>query len=403
MRGLAGPALPAPSGPYAVGRLSLDLVDSARVDGTSPTQRRQLMVYVWYPAAATGGRAEAPYVPGFARLQQVIGDSAMHGEFRAAFDRVASGQVSSGAFSGAPPAKSTERFPILLFSHGFGESSLTYAAILGDLASHGYVIVAIEHPHDAYAVLHSDGHVTPFAQAAWDAAVARPRGAVTYQVAQVTRRAEDIRFVLQRLERDTSIAVRAILQVANPNRVGAFGHSLGGMAAAEACRTDARFIACMNIDADIRGVPWIEASRGAPRQTFAFLATPHSLYMTPRTRAPSAATLAQEGLTATQHDSLMHALQRSQDDALASVGSGAYRVDFEGSGFDHRSFLDLPLLGAASESAARQHAANLGLARRYILAFFEATLRRRSTTRLEASATDSAGVRVERWPPHSPR
>jgi len=371
------------------------------MDPTAPTQRRELVLYVWYPAATSAGLVAAPYVPGFDRIRQQLGDSAMRHEFGAAFEPVASGRVSSGAFSDAAHAQATGRFPILLFSHGFGESSLAYAAILGDLASHGYVIIAIEHPHDAYAVLHADGRVTPFAQAAWDSALARPRGAVAYQLAQVARRAEDILFVLRRLRSDSSTTLRAILRRADVNRVGAFGHSLGGMAAAEACRRESRLLSCMNIDAEIRGVPWIEPDRGAPRQAFAFLATPHSLYVTPRASAPSAATLAQERLTAAQYDSLMHALQRNQDDALASVDGGAYRVDFEGAAFGHRSFLDLPLLGAESAAVARQHWVNLELARRYVLAFFETTLRRRSSAALEVSAVDTAGVRVERWPAHS--
>jgi hypothetical protein len=45
-------ALPAPTGNYPVGVTDLDLTDPARADPWRPDQRRELMVHLWYPAAA---------------------------------------------------------------------------------------------------------------------------------------------------------------------------------------------------------------------------------------------------------------------------------------------------------------------------------------------------------------
>ncbi len=88
---------------------------------------------------------------------------------------------------------------MLVFSPGFGETSLTYAAVLEDLASHGYVVFAVDHPHDAFCVVFPDGRAVPFDQAQWDAAIKRPGGAVAYQVAQVSIRAADMRYVIDRI------------------------------------------------------------------------------------------------------------------------------------------------------------------------------------------------------------
>jgi platelet-activating factor acetylhydrolase len=38
-----------------------------------------------------------------------------------------------------------KRWPVLFFSHGVGCSRLMYSQICGELASHGYLVVAIEH------------------------------------------------------------------------------------------------------------------------------------------------------------------------------------------------------------------------------------------------------------------
>ena len=389
--------LPAPTGTYAVGRVSLHWIDSSRNDAASPSGKRELMVYAWYPATTRSSLVEAPYIPGVAQVASAIGDSAMRDEFRAATDRIKDGSVSSHAVVDAPAARARDLFPILLFSPGFGESSLTYTAILGDLASHGYVVFAIEHPGDTYAVLYPGGRVARFAQAAWDSALARPRGAVEYQIAQVATRANDIRYVLHHVARDNDPTIRRFLSRADVRRIGAFGHSLGGLAAAEACRDEPLIRTCMNIDAEFQGVPWIDAGRGPPVQPFAFLATSHSLYVTAHTRAPSAAALASEGLSAAQYDSIIHLRQRTQDEALASVRGGSYRIDFEGPEFDHRSFLDLPLLGADAPALAQRHAGNLVLARQYSLAYFDATIRRRTGTLLTTTPPDSTGTRIEQW------
>src|SRR5687767_4730835 len=54
-------ALPRPTGPLAIGREVLHLVDRARPDPWVPTNPRELMVSMYYPALARPGRT-APYL-----------------------------------------------------------------------------------------------------------------------------------------------------------------------------------------------------------------------------------------------------------------------------------------------------------------------------------------------------
>lgn len=393
----AGAPLPTPTGPFAVGRREFALTDSTRAYPPASEQPRRVMVYLWYPARATAAARPAAYIPGLARIQAVLGDSAMGAEFRSAYQRVAAHGIESPVYEGPAPAHAPTRFPFLFFSHGFGESSLTYTTILSDLASHGYVIAALEHPGEAYAVLYPDGQVSPFDQAAWDSALSVPHGAATYQLAQVPLMAEDLLLTLRALTTKPWPQMRDILRVTNTRRVGVLGHSLGGLAAAETCRIVNEIRACLNIDAEFQGVPWIDATRKGPTQTFGFLATPHSLYVTRYTTPPTAEALAGDGLSRETYDSIMKARQRRQDDALASVGRGAYRVTFEGPAFTHRSFLDLDLLGATDETSARRAGANLRLASRYIRAFFDLTLKDQTATALGEEPPDSLKVGIRHW------
>ena len=48
--------------------------------------------------------------------------------------------TEAGEIDEAPPT-----FPVIVFSHGLGAMRTTSSAIICDLASHGYVVAAVEH------------------------------------------------------------------------------------------------------------------------------------------------------------------------------------------------------------------------------------------------------------------
>src|SRR5215469_14586976 len=63
--------LPAPTGPYPIGRLQFDWTDRGRTDPLAPAPGipRELSVWLWYPAPRHTGGPVAPYLPdGWAQL-----------------------------------------------------------------------------------------------------------------------------------------------------------------------------------------------------------------------------------------------------------------------------------------------------------------------------------------------
>ena len=370
--------IPPATGPFAVGRVEVHWIDSSRTEPFLPavSARREVLVYVWYPAEAIPAAPLAEYVPHYPRIAGALGDSAMDAEFGSSRSAIASGAIRSHSIANAPLKRVGRPFPVLVFSHGFGESSLTYSAQLEDLASHGYVVFGIEHPFDAYAVVLSPNRIERFAAARWDSARARPGGAMAYQLAQVPLRAADVRFALDQLSH-----LRAIPGVAGSagaldlGRIGAFGHSLGGMAAANACRLDARIRACMNQDADDDGRPFDGGPAALPiKQPFLFFETGHSIYVSPRTPPPTEGALTSMKLNRSQYDSITSLYQRNQDVALASLPGGAIRIMAEAEDFTHRTFIDLKVLQAGDSTAVLHQTAYLQLIRNYTRAFFDEML-----------------------------
>jgi predicted dienelactone hydrolase len=161
--------LPAPTGAAPVGTLVLRLVDTSRVDPFAPEPRaRELLLRFWYPAAGRSGEPTPYFAPRVAALYA---------------DQLNIPTRILTAFS--VPARTNARpqagrHPVVLFSPGFGVPSSNYALLLDDLASHGYVVLAIDHPYEAPLVF-PGGRLVPPRSATTDATTRarRPCGSAT--------------------------------------------------------------------------------------------------------------------------------------------------------------------------------------------------------------------------------
>ena len=218
----AGAHVPAPTGRFHVGTRAMALTDRARREPQQAKQPRSLVIQLWYPTAATGRPAAymPPAVVQFVAKSNGVAPAFLQG-------------VKLDATADAVPLKRAGGWPVVLFSPGFGVERELYTGLVEDLASHGYVVVAIDHPHDAGIVQFPDGHVVI------------PASQMDIQDA-LTVRVADTRFVLTelaRLARSGAFAGRLDL-----GRIGMFGHSLGGAAAAATMLIDQRLRAGADLD-----------------------------------------------------------------------------------------------------------------------------------------------------------
>jgi dienelactone hydrolase len=225
--------LPVPTGPYPVGTVPLHLVDTSRPDPVAgPGHHRELMAAVWYPARGVERYPLAPWTsPALARaLLASAGFPA----------GVAVAPLTAG-HEGAPALRTGRRLPVVVFSHGAHDHRADTTIVVQELASHGYVVVTVDHTYDAFS-LFPDGRLT----VPLDRPALTPRDFAT-----------DIRFVLDRVEdlaagRNPDAEQRplpaGLLGALDPQRIGMFGWSKGASATAFVMSEDRRVRAGLSFD-----------------------------------------------------------------------------------------------------------------------------------------------------------
>ena len=231
--------LKAPTGPFRVGTIRVIAVDSSRAElstaGTSDARR--LVVQVWYPAQPTGRERRAPYV---LELDQVAADLAE------AVPEVAFGKVRTSALVDAVPIAG--HFPLVIFSHGMNSARYFYTTLLQDLASHGFVVAAVDHPFWALTTAFDTSHGVALAASMASRDQLTSDQIDGYMEDGVGLMAEDQAFVAERFP----TLVPRLHQAVDGMPIGVAGHSMGGMAATLACSRFRVFAACASLD----GLVW---------------------------------------------------------------------------------------------------------------------------------------------------
>ncbi|MEV5355663.1 dienelactone hydrolase family protein [Streptomyces sp. NPDC052693] len=242
------PAFPEPSGRFAVGTRVMQWTDPRRPEAftTDPHDRRTVVIQLWYPAQkSAAGAQRARYLGRTEQEARTVSDALARqvGLPGFLFDGVP--RARTHAVFDAPVAGGDERFPVVLFSPGSGGVRTQNTAWAEELASHGYVVVALDHPYDSAAVVLADGRtIRTRTHSTGDRDKDNKLAAGWTAV-----RAADLRFVLTRLATAAGDGDAGPLTGRlDTGRAAVTGHSMGGAAALQAARRDRRFDAVIDLD-----------------------------------------------------------------------------------------------------------------------------------------------------------
>lgn len=238
--------LPEPTGSYAVGCQYFHLVDPHRADPflDPSVQPRELMVKVYYPAVKEDSTPFAPY---FHSPELVRAFAAFYHMPGFVFDQL--NLVKTHSKEGLPLSTRQASYPIILFSHGAGTSMEVQTAQYEDLASHGYIVVAIDHTYVSAATAFPNRMVL-HQEATTDFNTADPAEIITQIMA------DDVKFVMDQLQEINAGKFDSIFKGRmNLEHTGIAGHSVGGAVAYNLAINDPRIKAAVNLDGSVYVTP----------------------------------------------------------------------------------------------------------------------------------------------------
>ena len=189
-------------GKYAVGVQTLKLINANQLDvlhskkGKDSLYNRPLTVEVWYPAVANSPQTIA--------YDEVLGTSNDTKRPLKAF------KFMGRALRDAPSDKTDGPYPLLIVSHGYVGSRFLMTYLTENLASKGYIVVAIDHTESTF------------------------RDAANFASTLLNRSLDDL-FVLNEMARLGEAGSKNFLAgLVNANNTALIGYSMGGYGALNA-------------------------------------------------------------------------------------------------------------------------------------------------------------------------
>ncbi len=249
-----------PTGAYKVGTVTYDWTDETRLEETTKDSddKRELMVQVWYPTESTDNlkrelltKDAREVMKGFQKQYAVPSFLFTHLKY-----------VKSNSYSNAKLSGKQQKYPLVIFSHGFGLFRGQNIFEVEELASHGYIVVGIDHAYDAAATVFSNGRVAQFSHSKDEILNGE---FLDYMDSHNEVWVKDVQFVLDKIEEinkkdpENNFTGRIDL-----DKIGMFGHSYGGATAAQILMCDSRVKAGINMDGAFAGKPIPANGLGKP-------------------------------------------------------------------------------------------------------------------------------------------
>lgn len=219
--------LPQPSGNYKLGITTKEIKN----------QSNTILAHMIYPAQVADEKPMSYLGKKFAILREVF---AKHNHIPHWVMKLMLPQPTTHLYEHAPLAHVQEKYPVILFSHGLlGTSSLTYLSILEEIASHGYIVCAIDHPN--YYVPESLKLSEQFMRMT-------PQEQKDFQTSAIELYKNNNARVITVLEQINQNPLSIFYHKLDLDRIIVMGHSAGGTAAIEFCRNNKQCKAAINLD-----------------------------------------------------------------------------------------------------------------------------------------------------------
>ena len=140
-------SLPKPTGKYFVGVTYLSFTDVNRKEifDSNQESNREITVKAWYPSDQKSNpesyflNAEAEFAVKYLQFPEMYK------------------KLETNSSRDVPVSSKENKYPILIFSHGWGEHYSQNSILMEELASHGYIVFSISHHYECKFSSYPDG------------------------------------------------------------------------------------------------------------------------------------------------------------------------------------------------------------------------------------------------------
>lgn len=238
------------TGAYNVGITSIELIDEDRTDPYAHDEQKKRYIYahIWYPTDNhTHASKKSSYLGNRMSLLEKM--FAQHYNVPEVISTLLWSNITTHALLNARISSKKSSYPIVLFSHGlFGTPSDMYTGLLEELASHGYIVVGLDHPYFNWFTQYTNGKIATSIPLSNAFEKMSPSAQQQFQAEAIATYIADMQFVLNKLNALNKDPHNVFHNRFDFNRIGIIGHSAGGTAAIELCRIDERIKACVDLD-----------------------------------------------------------------------------------------------------------------------------------------------------------
>ena len=244
--------IPKPSGNYNIGTKSIELTDENRYEWFTEEKGdyRKIIVQLWYPTDSENGDV-ANYIDyGEYRINTLAEQFNYSPRLLRKLPKVKTNSIYNAEFH-------KDKFPLLIFSHGLGGNRAQNTIMIEELASHGYVVIAVEHAYDAHISIFNNGEIADYRSGinyeSRNSRVITPKEFWDIRLPQIKTRASDVKFLLDMVEQKKFD--KQFIDMIDLENIGLFGQSFGGATSIYSSFQDERVDACINLDGWMVAVP----------------------------------------------------------------------------------------------------------------------------------------------------
>jgi hypothetical protein len=248
-------SLPKPTGNFTVGTMSWDIhTDRVELYADETGAIRSFRAQAWYPASMTTTRAKWLGDGSFTSQGLAI-DFGFPGFI---FNQL--GHIDSNSYVNAAVLDGS--YPLVIISHGWSGFRQLHTDLAEELASHGFIVIGIEHTYGSVGTVFDDGRKVSVNLKALPRRASTPNY-LDFANALVNTYAGDIVSVLDEIESYKNDDLKAkIYKNINLSYVTAIGHSTGGGAAVKVGITDSRVHSVIGLDAWVEPLKESELKQG---------------------------------------------------------------------------------------------------------------------------------------------